>query len=111
MSGSDFLELVSLVCLVILCGAFALVIVRIIRGPTLGDRTLALDMLTVVGMCFVCIIAVRTGLSLYLDIAIALALLGFMSTVALSRYIKRRAIARRRNGAGETGAGETGARP
>jgi multicomponent Na+:H+ antiporter subunit F len=65
--------------------------VRIIIGPTLPDRVLALDALTTVALGFVCVIAVRTGLMLYLDIAIALALLGFLATVALARYVLARA--------------------
>ena len=48
---------------------------------------LALDLLTVLAMGFVGTIAIRTGLYLYLDIAIALALLGFLATIALARYI------------------------
>jgi multicomponent Na+:H+ antiporter subunit F len=56
---------------------------------------LALDLMTVVAMGFVGTIAIRTGRMLYLDIAIALALLGFLATVALARYILSRAAARR----------------
>ncbi|MNL74384.1 putative monovalent cation/H+ antiporter subunit F [compost metagenome] len=50
--------------------------------------------MTVIAMGFVGTIAIRTGLMLYLDIAIALALLGFLATVALARYILSRAAAR-----------------
>jgi len=55
---------------------------------------LALDLMTVVAMGFVGAIAIRTGLMLYLDIAIALALLGFLATVALARYILSRVAAK-----------------
>jgi multicomponent Na+:H+ antiporter subunit F len=44
-------------------------------------------------MAFVGAIAIRTGQMLYLDIAIALALLGFLATVALARYVLTRAPA------------------
>jgi multicomponent Na+:H+ antiporter subunit F len=87
MSAELFLDWVSLIALVVLGIALLLTVVRIVIGPTLGDRILALDMLTGVGMGFVGAIAVRTGLMLYLDIAIALALLGFLATVALARYM------------------------
>ena len=49
--------------------------------------------MTVVAMGFIGAVAVRTGLMLYLDIALALALLGFLATVALARYIVRRGLA------------------
>lgn len=91
MSAVVFLDWVTLAALVILGLALLITLVRIVIGPTLGDRVLALDMLTGVGMGFVGAIAIRTGLTLYLDIAIALALLGFLATVALARYMLLRA--------------------
>lgn len=92
MSAVAFVDLASLVALIVLGLALLLSIVRIIIGPTLSDRVLALDLMTVVAMGFVGAVAVRTGLMLYLDIAIALALLGFLATVALARYILRRGL-------------------
>lgn len=91
MTPADALDLTTLVALVLLGLALLISVVRIIIGPTLGDRVLALDLMTVVAMGFVGTIAIRTGLMLYLDIAIALALLGFLATVALARYILSRA--------------------
>jgi multicomponent Na+:H+ antiporter subunit F len=91
MTAQVFLDWATLGSLVLLGLALLLSIWRIILGPTVSDRVLALDLMTVVAMGFVGAIAVRTGLVLYLDIAIALALLGFLATVALSRYIMLRA--------------------
>lgn len=90
MSAALFLDWVSLIALVLLGLALLITLVRIVIGPTLGDRVLALDMLTGVAMGFVGAIAVRTGLTLYLDIAIALALLGFLATIAMARYMLMR---------------------
>lgn len=92
MSAVAFVDLASLVALIVLGLALLLSIVRIVIGPTLSDRVLALDLMTVVAMGFVGAVAIRTGLMLYLDIAIALALLGFLATVALARYILRRGL-------------------
>ena len=91
MRSADILSWATLIALVMLGLALLISVVRIIIGPTLGDRVLALDLMTVVAMGFVATIAIRTGLMLYLDIAIALALLGFLATVALARYILSRA--------------------
>jgi len=93
MSAAEFLDLSSLIALVILALALVVSTVRIIIGPSLADRVLALDLMTVVAMGFIGAVAVRTGLMLYLDIALALALLGFLATVALARYILRRGLA------------------
>lgn len=87
MSPEIFIEWATLISLVLLGLALLVSLVRIVIGPTLADRVLALDLLTVVAMGFIGAVAVRTGLWLYLDIAIALALLGFLATVALARYI------------------------
>ncbi|TCT35494.1 cation:proton antiporter [Martelella mediterranea] len=74
--------------IVILCLSLILTGVRVVKGPTLPDRALALDMLVAVGMAFIVVIAIRTGFTLYIDIAIALGLVGFLATVAFARFIR-----------------------
>lgn len=90
MTPTDALSLATLIALILLGLALLISAIRIVIGPTLADRVLALDLMTVVATGFVGAIAIRTGLMLYLDIAIALALLGFLATVALARYILSR---------------------
>jgi len=87
MTPEIFIDWATMIAMVLLALTLLLSLVRIVLGPTLSDRVLALDLLTVVAMGFIGAIAIRTGLWLYLDIAIALALLGFLATVALARYI------------------------
>jgi multicomponent Na+:H+ antiporter subunit F len=91
MSPADAVALASTIALVMIGLALFLTVYRIVVGPTLADRVLALDLLTVLAMGFVGAMAIRTGITLYVDIAIALALLGFLATVALARYILSRA--------------------
>lgn len=90
--SATVLSVVTMIALVILALALLLSVVRVIIGPSLPDRVLALDLLTVSAMGFVGAIAIRTGLTLYLDIAIALALLGFLATVGFARYILSRQL-------------------
>ncbi|HEY8577666.1 MAG TPA: cation:proton antiporter [Devosia sp.] len=92
MTPADALSLATLVALVVLGAAMLLSTLRIIVGPTLADRVLALDLLTILAMGFVVAMALRTGFLLYLDIALALALLGFLATIALARYIFSRRL-------------------
>lgn len=87
MSGAQFLDLATNAGLVILTLAMVLIIVRIVRGPTLPDRVLALDTLTVIGIAFIAVVAIRTGHMLYLDIAISIGLVGFLATIAFARYV------------------------
>lgn len=90
MTAALALDWTTLIALILLGLALLVSLVRIVIGPTLPDRVLALDLMTVVAMGFVGAIAIRTGLTLYLDIAIALALLGFLATLAFARYILSR---------------------
>jgi multicomponent Na+:H+ antiporter subunit F len=77
-------------------------VIRLVRGPNLGDRILALDLITVLAAGLIGALALLTGFSLYIDIAIALALVSFLSTVALARYLFVRAT--RRQSEGDKGA-------
>ena len=52
--------------IVILCLSLILTGIRVVKGPTLPDRALALDMLVAVGMAFIVVIAIRTGFTLYI---------------------------------------------
>ncbi|MEF2550514.1 cation:proton antiporter [Aurantimonas sp. A2-1-M11] len=78
------------VALVLLGVAFLLTVIRIMVGPTLPDRVLGLDMLTSVAIGFIAVIGIDTGFTLYVDIAIALGLVGFLATVAFARFIQAR---------------------
>lgn len=99
LSGAAALQLASQVALGLLLIGMVLAVIRLIRGPNLGDRILALDMIGVLAVGFIGGVAVLTGFSLYIDIAIALALVSFLATVALARYLMSRAARRK----GESG--------
>ncbi|WP_374627660.1 monovalent cation/H+ antiporter complex subunit F [Devosia sp.] len=87
MTGTMAVTLAAQIALGFLVVAMLLVIVRLIRGPNLGDRILALDTIMTLSIGFIAAAAVLTGFSLYIDIAIAIALVGFLSTIALARYL------------------------
>ena len=63
--------------------------VRLLRGPRAQDRVLSLDTLYVNGMRLVLTFGMRTGLDLYFDAALVIALLGFVSTAALAKFLLR----------------------
>jgi multicomponent Na+:H+ antiporter subunit F len=85
------IETVTTICFVLLGLAMLATIVRIIRGPTLADRILGLDTITILAVGVIGLFAATTGLTLYADIAIAVALVGFLSTAAFARYLLSRA--------------------
>ena len=69
--------------------AMGLAIVRIVRGPRAQDRVVALDALYVNAMILLLTIGIRTGSLLYVEAGLIIALLGFASTVALSKFLMR----------------------
>ncbi|WP_436122193.1 cation:proton antiporter [Aminobacter sp. LjRoot7] len=87
MSGAAFLNISAIFALGVLTISFLLVVVRVVKGPSLPDRILALDMLVAVAIGFIAVLGVRSGFTLYVDIAIALGLVGFLATVAFARFV------------------------
>jgi multicomponent Na+:H+ antiporter subunit F len=65
-------------------------IYRIGRGPTAPDRTVAIDILGIVVVGFCAIMTVVTGKGFYMNVAITWALLSFIGTVALAKYLEGR---------------------
>ena len=85
------LHLVFFVCLPIMTIAFVLAFVRLIRGPTLPDRVVALDLIAAVGIGFTAVYAVYTEEKVLLDVATVVALISFLATVAFAYYVQREA--------------------
>ena len=90
MNAEAFLGFATLLALAILSLAFLLTVWRVFAGPTLPDRVLALDMLVAVAIGFIAVLSIRHGYTAYVDIAIALGLVGFLATVAFARFIMSR---------------------
>lgn len=67
----------------LLCGA------RLLVGPSTQDRILALDALWVCTLVLVLLVGIRLGNELYFELAMLIALLGFVSTMALAKFLMR----------------------
>lgn len=76
--------------------AFALAmlmnLVRLLRGPEAGDRVLALDTMYVNAMALLILFGMKLGTAMYFEAALIIAMLGFVSTVVLAKFIARRDI-------------------
>ena len=90
--------------LVMLGVAFAFI--RLILGPSLPDRVVALDMMTVLIVSFCGLYAILSEDTAFIDVAIVLALVGFLATVALARFVERRSTGISRRTKDETPAVE-----
>lgn len=75
--------------LALLGASVLLVLVRLVRGPDLANRVVALDILSVLAVGIAASAAVLSGDDVYLDVALILALLAFLSTVAFARFAER----------------------
>jgi multicomponent Na+:H+ antiporter subunit F len=72
--------------------AMVLAGIRIVRGPTAADRVVALDMLCLLGTAAAGIAALVSGAAAFVDIALSVALIGFLATVAFASFIERGSI-------------------
>lgn len=86
-AGDQILTVAAWFALIALPLAFVMTVVRVILGPSLPDRVVALDMLVAIAIGFIAVIALKTGFHLYIDIAMALGLVGFLATIAFARFV------------------------
>ena len=87
--ASFLLEIALVVTFVALALGQILSMVRVVIGPTPGDRILALDTMVVNALGLVVVLGIHQGLQIYFEVSLLIALLGFVSTVALARFILR----------------------
>jgi multicomponent K+:H+ antiporter subunit F len=73
----------------LLLAALLLAFWRLLRGPTLPDRILALDTLYVDALALLIVLGIRFDTALYFEAALVIALLGFVGTVALAKFLLR----------------------
>lgn len=63
--------------------------VRLVLGPTQGDRILALDTMVINALGLVILLGIHQGVQIYFEVSLLIAMLGFVSTVALARFLLR----------------------
>lgn len=69
-----------------------LIVVRLLRGPTGADRVVAIDALTLLGVAAVAVIAMLSRQVVLLDIAVVLAFVSFLGTVAFTLLFRKPAL-------------------
>jgi multicomponent K+:H+ antiporter subunit F len=83
-------------CIDITLGIFALAMAmtlyRLLRGPGITDRILALDTLYVNTIAILLLVGMRQASSVYFEAAVVIAMLGFVGTVVLTKFVIRRDI-------------------
>lgn len=89
MSIPDISSAASSIALAMLSVALLLAFIRLARGPTLPDRVVALDLISILTAGSAAVYAVAAEQPVYLDVALVLALISFLGTVAFARYLER----------------------
>ena len=89
MSIPDISSAASSIALAMLSIALLLAFIRLARGPTLPDRVVALDLISILTAGSAAVYAVAAEQRVYLDVALVLALISFLGTVAFARYLER----------------------
>ncbi|SDG25796.1 K+/H+ antiporter subunit F [Bosea robiniae] len=72
-----------------LVAAMACYAYRVIRGPRAQDRVLCLDAMYVCAMLLILTIGIRTGSAIYFEAALIISVLGFVSSIALAKFLMR----------------------
>ena len=84
------LPTVAVILIGVLGISLALASYRMLKGPSYADRFVALDMLTAVVVSLSALTALATGRSAFLDVALGVALINFVSTCAFAAFLERR---------------------
>lgn len=83
-------EFIYLAILPLLGSGLLITFIRIVRGPSLPDRVVALDLMATFIIAISAVYSVASGQPSYLDAAVVLALITFLGTVAFAFYLHRR---------------------
>ncbi|MCC6857020.1 MAG: cation:proton antiporter [Bryobacterales bacterium] len=85
-------EMLVYAALVLVSAALLIAFVRVVRGPTLPDRVVAVDLIGVCAAGLSVLGAAVSGQRGFLDAAVVIALLGFLGTVAYARYAEKESL-------------------
>ncbi|MDQ7728431.1 cation:proton antiporter [Halomonas sp. SpR8] len=83
------MDTVILISQVIMSLALILTFVRVVRGPSLPDRVVALELFSTTVVGLVGVYAIKSGVASFLDAAIVIALMGFLAAIAFARFLER----------------------
>ena len=88
-AATNFLDVTLMVTFLALAIGQILAMVRLVIGPTTGDRILALDTMVIAALGIVVVLGIQQGVKVYFEVSLLIAMLGFVSTVALARFVLR----------------------
>ena len=89
MTATEILNIALIITFIVLALGQILAMVRVVVGPTSADRILALDTMVINALGLVVVLGIYQGTQIYFEVSLLIAMLGFVSTVALARFLLR----------------------
>ena len=90
MSLADgFLNIALIIAFCSVSLAQIMAMIRLIIGPSTGDRILALDTMVINAIALIILLGIAQGTRIYFEVSLIIAMLGFVSTVAYARFVLR----------------------
>lgn len=83
------LELVLILVFAMLCASLVLTFIRLIRGPYLPNRVMALELIAAIVIGFIAAYSIETDVDDFIDVAIVMGLLAFMAAIGFARYLEK----------------------
>lgn len=82
-------DLVLYIVMPLLSLALLFAFYRVLKGPTIADRVVAVDLITTIGIAIIVCFAIVAEHTLFIDVAMVVALTGFLGTIAFAYYIEQ----------------------
>lgn len=87
--AENFMNLSLIIGFAALSLAQVMAMIRLIIGPSTGDRILALDTMVINAIGLIILLGIAQGTRIYFEVSLIIAMLGFVSTVAYARFVLR----------------------
>ncbi len=87
--ATDFMNVALMIAFAAVAVAQMLSMIRVVIGPSTGDRILALDTMVVNAIGLIVLLGISQGTRIYFEAAMIIAMLGFVSSVAYARFVLR----------------------
>ena len=88
-TAEGLFDIALIITLIALAAGQILSMARLVIGPTTADRILALDTMVINALGLIVVLGIHQGMKVYFEVAVLVAMLGFVSIVALARFILR----------------------
>lgn len=85
----SFFQVAKLIALVLIGVSFFISMARVVKGPSTADRVVAMDLISMLVIGFISVYCIEVNQEVYLNATIILALVSFLSVIAIARYVER----------------------